>query len=287
MGTEQHSGLPSAPPDRCEPHFTPLPSTPGFRSPSARAPYWGSAGCQRAPRGPESGRSTGWRGGSGGLSQPVSARARGAGRPPRPASGQRAVTTCRRRTRGHSRRRPGPGRRPHRAACRDHSDARGDGPPRWSPPHPVRRQRAHGRLHHARLPASARSRRAAAATPSGHEPSLAPAPADSSCTLGDPHATCRDHSPGTNHHPRKHETGPARRPTPFGGVWRIMLTPSATDSGSLRLSQRSFIRSMKDPPPPVDGRAEPTGRGRARSSGLEAVRRTHARARARTGHRRA
>ena len=116
----------------------------------------------------------------------------------------------------------------HRAAGRDHSRTHAATVHPGLEAHPTSATlptRAHGRPHHARLPVSARSRRAAAATPSGHEPSLAPAPADSSRAIGNPHAACRDHSRGHPTHPRKHETGPTRRPTPWKSVEGVLLTP--------------------------------------------------------------
>jgi len=88
----------------------------------------------------------------------------------------------------------------HRAAGRDHSRTHAATVHPGLEAHPTLAavpRRAHGRPHHARLPVSTRSRRAAAATPSGHEPSLARAPADSSRAIGNPHAACRDHSRGT------------------------------------------------------------------------------------------
>jgi hypothetical protein len=99
---------------------------------------------------------------------------------------------------------------PH-AACRDHSRTPAAVHPGLEarPTSAALRTQAHGQLHHARQPVSARSRRAAAAAPRGHESSPARAPADSSCTLGDPHAACRDHSP--EHDPNPDPPAPARR----------------------------------------------------------------------------
>jgi hypothetical protein len=110
----------------------------------------------------------------------------------------------------------------HRAACRDHSRTHAATVHPGLEARPTSATvltRAHARPHHARLPVSARSRRAAATTPSGHEVSPAPAPAESSRTLGNPHAAGRDHSRTHESPPRNTKRGrPEGRPR--GGVWR-------------------------------------------------------------------
>ena len=112
------------------------------------------------------------------------------------------------------------------------------GAPRGAP-------RIQGRPHHARLLVSARSRRAAAATPSGHEPSPAPTPADSSRAIGNPHAACRDHS-------RTHARGdgpprpggpPHVRHVAHAGAWSAPPRPASGQRAVTTCRRRDAERS--------------------------------------------
>jgi len=81
-------------------------------------------------------------------------------------------------------------------------------------------------------------------TPSGHEPSLARAPADSSCDLGGQHAACRDHS--RTHRRRSTPASPA---TP---AWRPAPPPPQSPRGRTVGSTTPGRRSAHghDVPPP-------------------------------------
>ncbi|VXA93291.1 hypothetical protein CURTO8I2_120057 [Curtobacterium sp. 8I-2] len=205
MSTEQHVGPPlrSTGPLQAPLYSTPLPRT---RIPHPFRPSTPLLGAcaqecipQMQPEKPGSMRF--WAAGacveeSGGLSQPVEhvgarrGRTVGSTTPGRRSACGRDVPPPRRRVVTNRRSRaPQPTVRDPPATSARHVVTTRAHTPRAASVHPGREARptsaaalprAHGRLHHARPPVGAWSRRAAEATASGHEPSLARPPADSS-----------------------------------------------------------------------------------------------------------